>query len=85
MSDGGIIQNYQQERELERPKPEASRLATVDVVGTNGLKIIFDGEIVSDGKYYLCNSGAKYAKGNRVLVQKVGGSYVVICPIGKPG
>lgn len=85
MSDSGIIQSYQQEKGLERPQPEAARLATVGAVGTNGLKIIFDGETVSDGKYYLCNSSAKYAKGNRVLVQKVGGSYVVICPIGKPG
>lgn len=85
MSDSGIIKSYQEEQALKIPQPEASRLATVDAVGTNGLRIILDGETVSDGKYYLCNSSAKYVKGNRVLVQKVGGSYVVICPIGKPG
>lgn len=85
MNDSGIIGSYQEERELERQQPEASRLATVSSVGSKGLRIIFDGETSSDGKYYRCNSSASYRSGDRVLVQKVGGSYVVVCPIGSPG
>lgn len=85
MSGSGIIGSYQEEQELNPPQPEAARLATVDAVGSSGLRIIFDGETSSDRKYYRCNSSASYEKGDRVLVQKVGGSYVVVCPIGTPG
>lgn len=84
MNDSGIIGSYQAEKELELPQPEAARLATVDAVGTNGLRLIFDGETASDGKYYRCNPGLRYQTGNRVLVQSVGGSYVVVCKIGAP-
>lgn len=84
MNDSGIIGSYQEEKELELPQPEAARLATVQTVGTNGLRIIFDGETASNGKDYLCNTAIKYKPGDRVLVQKVGGSYIVVCTIGKP-
>jgi len=79
-----IIRSYQEEKSLERKEPEAARLATVDYVGSRGLQLIFDGESSSDGKYYLCNNGIKYQYGDRVLVQKVGGSYIVVCREGRP-
>lgn len=79
-----MIESYQQEQTLERPQPEAARLATVDYVGNSGLQLIFDGETYGDGKYYLCNNGIKYQGGDRVLVQKVGGSYIVVCRVGRP-
>lgn len=79
-----MIESYQQEQTLERPQPEAARLATVDYVGSSGLQLIFDGETYGDGKYYLCNNGIKYQSGDRVLVQKVGGSYIVVCRVGRP-
>lgn len=80
----GIIESYQQERALDQPEPEAARLAVVDYVGSSGLQLIFEGEDTSDGKYYLCNNGIKYQRGDRVLVQKVGGSYIVVCRVGRP-
>lgn len=79
-----IIKNYQEEQSLEQPQPEAARLATVSYVGSSGLLLVFDGEQASDGKYYLCNNGIKYQSGDRVLVQKVGGSYIVVCRVGRP-
>jgi len=79
-----IIESYQQEQALEQPKPEAARLATVEVVWSDGLQLKFDGEEQSDGKSYLCNNGIKYQSGDRVLVQKVGGSYIVVCRVGRP-
>lgn len=82
MSD--MIQSYQEEQALKQPQPEAARLATVDYVGSSGLQLVFDGEQQSDGKYYLCNNGIKYQNGDRVLVQKVGGSYIVVCRVGRP-
>ncbi len=80
----GIIESYQQEKALEQPGPGAARLAVVDYVGSSGLQLIFEGEDTSDGKYYLCNNGIKYQVGDRVLVQKVGGSYIVVCRVGRP-
>lgn len=79
-----MVQNYQEEQELRRREPEAARLATVSHVGWSGLELIFDGEQQSDGKLYLCNNGIKYQIGDRVLVQKVGGSYIVVCRVGEP-
>lgn len=79
-----IIKNYQEEQALVQPQPEAARLATVSYVGGSGLLLVFDGEQASDGKYYLCNNGIRYQSGDRVLVQKVGGSYIVVCRVGRP-
>lgn len=80
-----IITSYQEERALEQPRAESARLATVHTVDSaRGLALILDGEQESDGKYYQCNTGMSYHAGDRVLVQKVSGSYVVICRIGKP-
>lgn len=79
-----MVQNYQEERALAQPEPEAARLATVYDWWSDGLELIFDGETQSDGKHYPCNANHWFSVGDRVLVQKVGGSYVVICKIGGP-
>lgn len=80
-----IIRSYQEERSLEQPRAEPARLATVYTIDpARGLALILDGEAGSDGKYYQCNTGMRYQPGDRVLVQKVSGSYVVVCRIGKP-
>lgn len=79
-----MINNYQEEQALKQPEPEAARLATVYDWWGDGLQLIFDGETESDGKHYKCNANHWFQAGDRVLVQKVGGSYVVICKIGGP-
>lgn len=80
----GIIESYQQERALEQPVPEAAKLAEVLAVWSDGLEILMEGDSESDDKHYLCNDSIKYQPGDRVLVQKVGGSYIVVCRIGAP-
>lgn len=79
-----MIRNYQQEKALEPRSPEAARLATVANVGYRGLQVIFDGETQPDGKYYLCSQSLVFREGDRVLVEKISGSYVVVCRIGAP-
>ena len=80
-----IISSYQEEKALERPRTEAARLATVAAADpARGLTLVLDGEQISDGKYYPCSDGGLFRIGDRVLVQKVSGSYVVICRIGRP-
>lgn len=79
-----MINNYQEQKELEQPQPTSAALATVAAVQGGGLLLQFDGETASDGKSYLCNTGIKFEAGDRVLTQKVGGSYIVICRIGVP-
>ncbi len=79
-----MVKNYQEEQALKQPQPEAARLATVYDWWSDGLQLIFDGEAESDMKHYPCNANHWFDVGDRVLVQKVGGSYVVICKIGGP-
>lgn len=35
-------------------------------------------------KHYRCNPDVTFAAGNRVLIARVSGSYVVLCKVGKP-
>lgn len=82
MSD--IITSYQEEQQIPRPEPQSAKLATVKSVGASGLSVQFDGETSYDQVQYVCNTGQVFKYGDRVLVQKVGGSYVVVCSIGTP-
>lgn len=82
MSD--IITSYQEEQQIPRPEPQSAKLATVKSVGVSGLSVQFDGETSYDQVQYVCNTGQVFKYGDRVLVQKVGGSYVIVCAIGKP-
>lgn len=82
MSD--IITSYQEEQQIPRPEPQSAKLATVKSVGVSGLSVQFDGETSYDQVQYVCNTGQVFKSGDRVLVQKVGGSYVIVCSIGKP-
>lgn len=82
MSD--IITSYQEEQQIPRPEPQSAKLATVRYVGGDGLSVQFDGETSYDQVQYVCNTGQVFKSGDRVLVQKVGGSYVIVCAIGEP-
>lgn len=58
--------------------------ATVTSVTTGGIGLSIDGD-TSGTKKFTCNRGEKFASGDRVLVAKESGTYVVICKIGSPG
>ena len=47
-------------------------------------KLIFPGQTEATAKHYRCNPDVTFAAGNRVLIARVSGSYVVLCKVGKP-
>lgn len=73
-----MIENEQQLAELIPAEPPEQTLAKIVSIGTSGIVLDF-GE-----KEYACNQGIKFEVGQRVLVEKRSGTYVVICPIGAP-
>ena len=58
--------------------------ATVTSVTTGGIGLSIDGD-TSGVKKFTCNRSERFASGDRVLVAKESGTYVVICKIGSPG
>ena len=72
---------YSEDLETEREY----RIATVATVEADGLTLLFDGEEQASEKHYRANTTAQFAAGQRVVVQRISGSYVVMFPIGEPG
>lgn len=84
MSD--IIETYQQEqKQLLQPEMPGMAFAAVVSVNEDGLELQFDGEETSSTKRFPCNTGVSFAVGQRVLLMKVNGSYVALCPVGLQG
>lgn len=77
-----IIETYQEEKEIHPAEDQSLAVATVAAVTANGLRVKFDGEDKASQKTYPCNVGAVFSAGDRVLMQKVSGMYVAICPVG---
>lgn len=81
-----IIETYQQEQEqLGKTELPQMAFATVVSVNNDGLELIFDGETEASTKRFPCNTGVSFAVGQRVLLMKVNGSYVALCPVGLRG
>ena len=81
-----IIETYQQEQEqLGKTELPQMAFATVVSVNSDGLELIFDGETEASTKRFPCNTGVSFAVGQRVLMMKVNGSYVALCPVGLQG
>lgn len=81
-----IIETYQQEQEqLGKTELPQMAFATVVSVNNDGLELIFDGETEASTKRFPCNTGVSFAVGQRVLMMKVNGSYVALCPVGLQG
>lgn len=59
-------------------------LATVGAKYTDGVSLIFPGQTEATAKHYRCNADVTFAAGNRVLLARVSGSYVVLCRVDKP-
>lgn len=84
MSD--IIETYQQEqKQLSQPEMPGMAFAAVVSVNEDGLELQFDGEETASTKRFPCNTGVSFAVGQRVLLMKVNGSYVALCPVGLRG
>ena len=54
------------------------RLAEVTAVGNTGISVKFEGESEESGKRYTRLASCNAVVGNRVLMAKVSGSYVVL-------
>lgn len=84
MSD--IIETYQQEqKQLSQPEMPGMAFAAVVSVNEDGIELQFDGEETASTKRFPCNTGVSFAVGQRVLMMKVNGSYVALCPVGLHG
>ena len=59
-------------------------LATIGAKYTDGISLIFPGQTEATAKHYRCNPDVTFAAGNRVLIARVSGSYVVLCKVGEP-
>lgn len=81
MSD--IIETYQEEQKIQPPKLAQIAFAKVVSVSADGVKVRFDGESTDSTKYFLRNQSVTFSTGQRVLMLKVNGEYIVICPVGK--
>lgn len=73
-----MIENEQELAEIVPQEPPEQTIATIVNVSDTGIVLDF-GE-----KEYSCNQGIKFSAGQRVLVEKRSGTYIVICPIGPP-
>ncbi len=65
-----------------QPKQEAFRLGKVDSSYTSGLpKVLFDGDDVASDKLYAHNAGYTPVADDRILLARVGNTYVILCKI----
>lgn len=72
--------------QLNKTIAEATKnhfFATVTSVSQNGVGLSIDGD-TSGTKKYTCNRNIRLSVGDRVLVAKESGTYIVICRIGSP-
>lgn len=80
MSD--ILETYQEEQEIQEA-PEASALiASIISIDQNGVGLRFDGSTADSSKSYPRNTGVVLSVGQRVIVQKINGEFVVMAPVG---
>lgn len=79
-----ILETEQQVAEQkQKPAPEFS-FATVAKVFSDGLSLYIGAETTPTEKHYKCNTTCKFSAGQKVYIQKAGGEYVVLFPIGNP-
>lgn len=74
--------NWQEQKELESEHIQMSAVLTVGIIGAvyaNGATIQFPGESAASSKRYPYNKDAILNRGDRVLLGRVAGSYVIIC------
>lgn len=80
MSD--ILQTYQEEREIQEAPETDVLIGTITSVGQNGVRVQFDGSSAAASKDYPRNTGLVLAIGQRVILQKINGEFVVMAPVG---
>ena len=80
-----MIMETEQQVAAQQPKPEPEfHFAKVEAVHSDGLSLYIGSETTPTKKHYKCNTTCKFSAGQKVYIQKAGGEYVVLFPIGNP-
>lgn len=80
-----MILETEQQVAAQQPKAEPEfHYATVAEVYSDGLSLYIGAETTPTEKHYKCNTTCKFSAGQKVYIQKAGGEYVVLFPIGNP-
>lgn len=78
-----ILETYQEEQAIKPQEETTTAYATVTAVTEEGIKVKFDGEEEESTKAFPCNTGVSFSANDRVLMQKINGTYIVMMPVGK--
>ena len=72
-------------KELNKAPETEFYIATVSSVSSSGVKLLFAGESTAANKYYKRLGSANVSSGDRVVVMKQSGTYIVLGSIGGNG
>lgn len=75
--------DYQAQRQLESEagKQQIHEIAYVSAVYSDGVSLIFAGQSAGSTKHYPANKDVTFKAGDKVLIYKASGTYVVVCRI----
>ena len=73
------LKQKQIESELDFAKTHS--IAKIGAVYSDGVSLIFAGQTEASQKHYPRNKAVTFNAGDKVLITKVSGTYVVICAI----
>lgn len=79
-----ILETEQQVVAQQQKAEPEFHFATVAEVHSDGLSLYIGAETSPTEKHYKCNTTCKFSAGQKVYIQKAGGEYVVLFPIGAP-
>lgn len=81
-----MILDTQQQVEQAQPSPAPEfRFAVVAAVHSDGLSLYIGAEKTPTQKHYKCNTSCRFSAGQKVYIQKAGGEYIVLFPVGSQG
>lgn len=79
-----ILETEQQVVAQQQKAEPEFHFATVAEVHSDGLSLYIGADTSPTEKHYKCNTTCKFSAGQKVYIQKAGGEYVVLFPIGNP-
>lgn len=79
-----ILESRQQVQAAEQKNQPEFCFAVVAGVHQDGISLYIGAETTPTQKHYKCNTTCKFAAGQKVYIQKAGGEYVVLFPVGNP-
>lgn len=77
-----ILKTYQQIESYRIPKTQTSQYATISGVYDDGVSLLFDNAAEGSIKHYPINKNLEVSIGDRVKIEKAGGSYIVAYALG---